>query len=287
MSEENINPEVAPVEAPAAAPADWKSSVSEDLRGSVESYGSIDDLVKSHNNAQSMIGRSVRIPGEDASAESKQEFYKSLEKVPNVYHVDEENVGKLYDRLGRPESAEGYKYELGELGDLADPTNVGEFNKFAHELGLSNKQAEALIKYDLQRAAQSGEALESSKVEGEKQLKQMWGNDYDARLHGAKEALKHYSEKFPEAAQQLVNSELGNNPVVLAILAEQAKSLKEQAIINPQTSVSYGTSSSEALEKISEIRGNKEHPYNKPFDPAHKQAMQKMNELYAIAYPNS
>jgi len=283
-----MSEEVQATETQPAPAGDWKDSLSEDMKNnpSLSDIKDVDALAKGYVNAQGMIGRSVRIPGEDASDEARSDFYSSLEKVPGVYHVDEEDKGKLYERLGRPQSAEGYEYDLGEKSEVLDKAALGQYNQKFHEIGLSNSQAQELVSMEIARSEQMTEQLQASRESGEAKLKEVWGPDYDARLHGAKEVARHYSERFPDAVKELTEGSLGNNPVVLAILAEQHKTMVETKAINPQTSVSYGTSTQEAQEKIAEMRTNPAHPYNNRFDPGHNAAQKKMQDLYKIVYPN-
>ena len=66
--------------------SNWRDSLAEDLRSepSLKDFKDINSLAKSHVSAQKMLGGSIRIPGEDASDEARQEFYSKLSNVEGV-----------------------------------------------------------------------------------------------------------------------------------------------------------------------------------------------------------
>lgn len=269
---------------------DWKSQVSEEYRESVNDFKDLDGLVKSYNSAQSMLGNSIRIPGEDASEEARAEFYEKLSQVPGVARLPDmdnpEAVNQFYQSLGRPETAEGYKFELPEGVEL-DGEALGNFRDLAHSIGLTNEQANKLAEFEASRYQAYEQNLSDSRVEAENTLKQEWGNDYESRLTGAKEVINMYKDKYPEAIQDLVQGPAGNNPAFLNMLSELYGSLKESGTITPQQGVNYGVTPEEAKEKINEIYENTAHPYHNDNDPNHRQAVEKMAKLFQAAYPDS
>src|SRR3990170_781823 len=78
--------------------ADWRTGLPDDLRShtALADIKDVGGLAKSFVNAQSLIGRSVRIPGEDASAEDREAFYQSLTKVPGVARLPDGNDEKAW-----------------------------------------------------------------------------------------------------------------------------------------------------------------------------------------------
>jgi hypothetical protein len=86
----------------------------------------VGSLAAKARNAESLIGNSVRVPSDDATAEDWQKFYA---------------------KVGRPEKADGYEFKLpdGLPEDLPyDAEFANEFKAWAHETGLTPKQAQAL-----------------------------------------------------------------------------------------------------------------------------------------------
>lgn len=80
-------------------------------------------LAKTAFNAESLLGKSVQLPGEGAT---------------------KEELDKFFNRLGRPEKAEGYDFKLpdGLPKELPyDGEFAKEFKSWAHEAGLTPRQA--------------------------------------------------------------------------------------------------------------------------------------------------
>lgn len=108
--------------------------LSEDNRAAVEAKewfkdGTLDaeKLIGSYRNLESEYSKSLRMPGENATAD---------------------DWGAFYDKLGRPETAD--KYELKLDADSVpenfpyDEKSAVEFRNWAHDAGLNPKQAQML-----------------------------------------------------------------------------------------------------------------------------------------------
>lgn len=273
--------------------ASWKDSLSDDLKSEagLQDFKDINGLAKSYLSAQSMLGNSIRIPSEDASDEAKQEFFEKISQVGNITRLpnpeDKASIDAFYNKLGRPEDKDGYKLDIPENVEL-DENSLSSFKELAHSIGLTNEQASKLAAFEASRYQAHEASMQESRVSAEEALKQEWGNDFNNRLQGAKEMIKVYSDKFPEATKELVNGPAGNNPAVLAMLSELYSSLKESGADLPSSSsINYGISPGEAKAQIDDIMQNNKHAYFNDADPGHKEAVEKMSRLFNAAYPDS
>lgn len=276
MSEENGS-------ADTGAVADWKESLSEDIRSdaSLADIKDVESLAKSYIHGQKELGGRIRIPGEDASTEARDAFFNQLEGVAGVARIDAEDKSDLWNKLGRPETHEGYKVTAPD-GVEFDEVRVAQYAEAAHKAGLTNDQFNSLVQVQLAEANAQNEAFEQSRTAGEAKLKEMWGQDYDNRLAGAQAAAAAYGEKHPEAMQELLNSPLANNPAVLSMMSELHKTMQESGAAAPGgVAANYGMTPGEAQDAINEIRMNKAHPYHNHRDPAHQAAVAKMQKLYS------
>lgn len=285
MSEDIINNEQVetPQQEPASLSSDWRESLPEDLRSeaSLQDINSIDDLAKSYVNSQKMIGNSLRIPSEDASEEVLNEFYGKLEGVKGVARLDSNDI---HSKLGWPEDKAAYAEGLPE-GVEIDQARFEKYAELAHESKMTKEQFQGLIKLNAAEAQAQAEANEKSYLEGQNKLKEIWGQDFENRIQGAQEAAKMYSEKYPEAMEQLLNSDMSNNPAVLSMFSELYSAMKETGVVDAKSSgPNYGMTPDEARAQIADIRSNKAHPFNNGRDPAHKEAVKKMNKLYETLY---
>lgn len=287
MSEE-INNEVQ-IESAATRAEDsvgnFRDSLPEELRGeaSLADFKDISGLAKSYVSAQKMLGSSVRIPGEDASPEAREEFLRKVEQAGGLMRSPDfdnpESLNHLYNQLGRPEDAAGYQAELPEGVELNQDA-MAEFNQLAHEAGLTNKQYNTMLKVYSEEKLAEAEHQAQTADQFLSQAKEMWGPEFSQRADAAKAVRDMYMEKYPEAMKALVSGPNGNNPALLSMLAELSGSFQEKGVIGSSSKFQFGTSAEEANEKLSEIMSNKSHPYW----AGDKAAVERVNKLYQIAY---
>jgi hypothetical protein len=264
-----------------AATESWHSGLSDEYRGN-ESLSQIPDLntlAKSYLDAQQYAGGSIRIPGEDASTDDWTAFNSKLtDKVPTLLNLpsdESEARNAMYARLGRPETKDGYQV------DGADP----DFLEWAHDNGLSTAQVKAWQENTQSQSTQANEQSDQQMQEANDLLKKEWGHAYDAKLSQAKNAVLAYADADTQAF--LLESGLANNPNMIKLMAGIGATLTEDESAGLQSSNRFTLSPTEALDRISEVRRNKEHPYNAVSHPQHNAEVAKMEHLYSQAYPEA
>jgi hypothetical protein len=267
--------------------------VSEDYKPLIESKGfkDVNDVVKSYSNLEKMVGNSVRIPSEDASLEAKAEFYNKIKDLDGVIvkpQTDEEKAA-FYNKLGRPESSDAYNLQDivdGELYGVVPNLDqeLNDFKSIAHEIGLTDEQAQKLVAMRMGTLKQQQEMYGQTMEDSQRELQKLWGQDYDNRLNAAKQVAKLYSEKYPDAMQELINGPSGNNPAFLNMLSELGSSFKEKGHEGMQ-SANFGMTPHDAQMKIAEKRADQGFmkAYQDELHPGHKKAIADMTRLYEIA----
>jgi hypothetical protein len=152
--------------------------------------------------------------------------YRSGDKVM-LPKDDQDKAGydTLYNRLGRPESPDKYAFPEG-----VDPEQVKTLAPKLHELGISQKQAQALAQLDLDRAMAHAE-MERSRVvndqnQADQQLKQEWGDKYNENVEFARRAMRGLG----------MNLDQGFVPMAAAIGAKNALKLLHLAGLNTRES---------------------------------------------------
>jgi hypothetical protein len=277
-----------------AAPAnDFLSTISEEYRQSanIADFKDINELAKSYVEQSKLVGNSVRIPGEDASEESRQEFLAKIKGIPGVLINDDENKGSIYDALGRPEKPENYNFTDIVPEDLhaQRPEFLPEIDQFrnqAHELGLSQQQAAALMAAEVAKKQAAHEAAMKAYESGDSKLKEVWGDDHNNRREIATKVARIMAEKHPAEMKNLIEGEAGRNPMVAIMLAELGEVYAEKGHVGMQQA-KFGTTPEQAMAKIAELRYDKgfQNALRDNLDPAHKEAVAKWTDLYASAYP--
>ena len=129
---------------------------------SLQNFSNMNDFVKSYLHSQSLVGAD-KIP------------------VPNKYATDED-WKQVYKKLGTPDDAESYKYDLPDQHQIDDKT-LNNFSQEALKLGLLPHQADGIMKYynnvinDGMNEQQV--LMKQAQEESVKSLRQEYGSTFD------------------------------------------------------------------------------------------------------------
>ena len=196
---------------------DFKSLIPEDYKEekSLQNFSNMDDFVKSYLHSQKLVGAD-KIP------------------VPNKMATDDDWKA-VYDRLGRPETPDGYKYDLPKETKLEEKT-LKAFSEEAHKLGLLPKQAQGIINYYNSLAEQTEQAAtvneEASRAEAEVQLRKEYGPAYDLKIAQARNlATNTLGGDFLRNTKLADGTVLGNHPQVVRAFADLASKMSEDGIV--------------------------------------------------------
>jgi hypothetical protein len=198
------------------ATTDWKASLSEEIRSdkSLENIKDIEGLAKSYVHAQKMVG-SDKIP------------------VPNKY-ATEKDWDAVYEKLGRPKSADGYKYDLPQDKQV-DEASLKEFSNQAHKLGLLPTQANGVVKFYNEMTAKSIQDADSkalaARENSTKELKQEWGQAFDQKINQAATLAKSVGATELFDTNLADGTKLGDHPVMIKAFAELASKMGEDSIV--------------------------------------------------------
>jgi hypothetical protein len=200
---------------PETVVTDWKASLSDDIRAdkSLENIKDIESLAKSYIHGQKLVG-SDKIP------------------VPNKF-ATEKDWDAVYEKLGRPADATGYKYDLPEDQKI-DEASLKNFSDQAHKLGLLPGQANGMVKfYNEMTAASMQEADTTAKAAREAsttELKKEWGQAYDQKITQAANLATSVGANKLLDANMADGTKLGDHPVMIKAFAELASKMGEDSI---------------------------------------------------------
>ena len=288
MSSEQITQETVPVETttttePTATPSNvaksdtpvspttetqpvaktWKEAISEEFRNdpNIEKFTEIDALAKSYINATQMIGKDkVAVPNKNST---------------------EDQWNEVYDKLGRPESAD--KYSLNAKSEVVpiDDNAIKQFAENAHQLGLNNKQAQGILEFyknNMEGMAQQAKVdTETAQVQSEQQLRQEWGREFESNVKKAGALAK--ANMNPEILDMQLKDgmRLGDHPEIIKGFAKIAGMMSEDKIVFTE---SENVSSNTDVEtEISDIMNNKDGPYWNKSHPDHDKMVQQVYTL--------
>lgn len=245
-------------------------------RGWASKIQSADDLFKSYDNAQTLIGkRPAGIPTKDASDAEWDAFYKAA---------------------GRPDEP---IYEFSDPEGLPEDMDLSDFKAKASELfhkaGLNQRQAQALLnnylELELQASSTQTEAQraeqEAKDAEFDKLVTEQFGDNYEAELNKTVAAFERHA---PQSLRDSLNDIIVDNPRALAGLVAAVNGIQREADeVKQKYGVDAGklaTGAQATPQSTDDIRTElaqlRISAANKDFThPEHKQTRQRVEELSA------
>jgi hypothetical protein len=244
----------------------WKEAISEEYRSNpnIEKFTELDALAKSYINAVSMIGTDkIPLPGKTAT---------------------DEQWNEVYNKLGRPESADKYTLELKTDVAPVDENVIKGFAQNAHKLGLNNKQAQGILEFYKQTLEGSAKEMsvnmETAQAEATNMLRSEWGKSYDENLRKASSVAQTYLEPELLDTQLRDGSRLGDNPKIIKAFANIANLLSEDKIIGTEAdNVLQGR---EIEKEIEELTSDKQGAYWNKMHPNHTKVVNQVLALREI-----
>ena len=200
---------------PETVVTDWKASLSDEIRAdkSLENIKDIEGLAKSYVHAQKLVG-SDKIP------------------VPNKF-ATEKDWDAVYEKLGRPADATGYKYDLPEDQKI-DEASLKNFSDQAHKLGLLPGQANGMVKFYNEMTAASLQESETTAVAAREassiELKKEWGQAFDQKISQAANLAKSVGATELFNANMADGTKLGDHPIMIKAFADLAGKMGEDNI---------------------------------------------------------
>lgn len=163
-----------------------------------------------------------------------------LFRLPKV--GDTEGFMAIANKLGRPESADGYEFSAPE-GMEVDPEFSGTMAKAFHEAGLTKAQATKIMEsYNAMagtEAAQTSVEYEASVQLQEQDLKRVWGNGYHRQESLAKAVVREMD--IPAEAIDAVESSIGYGKTMM-LFAKLGALLGEDTFVDADERSSSGLS---------------------------------------------
>tara|TARA_X000001388_G_C2222565_1_gene119827 strand:- start:486 stop:1322 length:837 start_codon:yes stop_codon:yes gene_type:complete len=238
---------------------DWKSTLSEDLKNdpTLKNFKDVESLAKTVVHQQKQMGNRIPIP-----------------KTP-------EEQMEVYNKLGRPESADKYEVAVPETHvEYIGEDQINQFKNVAHNIGLNNEQVKQLIDFQVKNIDAQAQRYQTDiavqKQNTEELLKKEWGHEYDIQVRNARRALQVYGDS---EITELMNGEAGNIPAVVKMFARLGKEVTEDMAQNTQNN-NLATSPLDAQQEITDIMDNAEHPYHDGKHREHLQAVEHMRQLH-------
>lgn len=190
--------------------------------------------------------------------------YRNLEKFKGTdeKHIlklpDEqlpENMGEVWNRLGRPETPDGYKVELPE-GVKVDESRFDAMRKLAHENGITSDAFAKIAKMDAEYQIQQQKAYEESiATEMQKQeveLKNEWGSRYDESVFIAEKGMREMG--IDADTKEVLQVGLGYDGM-MKFFHKVASAMGEKAFAEGEKRTDFGMTKEQARYEMDNIMG--------------------------------
>lgn len=211
-------------------------------------------LLKKLDGAESLIGRKIGIPGDDAKPEEIEKFYSTL-------------------RVQKPED---YEFKLGEK---PDENFVKEMRAAAHKAGLSKKQMAEFVGGLAPGFKARQEAVAAEQAKLDKEFEQLAATTFGADKDKIIERVKGALDEYAPAAVKAQIGRLDNNTLALVagvVNAIMVKYMPEDKLNGGKGGSSDGV---DAREEGRKLMASPE--YRDPFHPKHAEVKAKVDALYA------
>jgi hypothetical protein len=195
---------------------------------------------------------------------------------------------KIYQRLGTPETSDGYEVKVNTDLKLDDAL-IGDFKKFAHKMGLNKKQFNNIVQFqvdaskamlDSQEKAVKDTSDESARVLDESRrvaveaLKKEHGLKTDADMQALILKAKKVSEDL-NLLDVFEENKLSDNPKVISRLIALSKKISNSALPGKEMEVTP-----DKKQQLEEIMKNP--ALTNAMHPEHKAVHKRFKELHGI-----
>jgi hypothetical protein len=246
-------------------PAPWNSGFDEDTSAYIQNKGwqSPTDILTSYRALEKFQGGS-----------------KNLLELPGV-DAEPEAWDAVYNKLGRPESADKYELSLPENGDreLAD-----WFKQTAHKTGLTAKQAQSLYEsYNEvlgQKTQQSQQALMQQSEQAVTELKKEWGQAFDTQIDAGRRAVQALG--YDEAKLANVEQKLGTAEMLRLFAAVGSKMGEDSFESGDRSDAGFGVTPAAARQQIADLKMDKN--FMGEYMSGNPDAVSKMKRLMEMAH---
>lgn len=253
--------------------ADWRESLPPEYKAdaALKDVPDVTTLAKNYINTKSLVGRSVALPGENATPEERSAFYAKL------------------GRPEKPEQYEGPKDFKPHKALQIDNTQLDGFRKTFHELGIPKKAGERLIADYLNTMNTNVAAMEQAREQETQrvmaELDKEWGTNKDGNIKIALQAVERFGGT--ELKQFFDETGIGNNPVLIKMFHKIGTMVSEDRSAGGGGSGGNFNDPASAAAEIDKLGKDEKFTgalYNRT-DPGHAEAVKKWQDLHKVAFP--
>lgn len=244
---------------------EFLNMIPEELRDhpSISPIKDVENLARSYVNAQRLIG---------------------ADKIAVPVNPTDEDLDRIYDRLGRPEAPSDYGFDVD--GNVITEELATDYADVAHKLRLTPDQAKGILDYYRSSVEQSGEhsleLAEAAKEQTVESLRSEWGRAFDQKVEAAARVAQEFADPDMFNITLADGSKLGDNAEFIKAFAKIADF--RQSVTSEDTVAEMSQSNvmtpATAQAEIDAIMNDKSHAYWDRKNPiARNKAVERMQHL--------
>lgn len=244
---------------------EFLNMIPEELRDhpSISPIKDVENLARSYVNAQRLIG---------------------ADKIAVPVNPTDEDLDRIYDRLGRPEAPSDYGFDVD--GNVITEELATNYADVAHKLRLTPDQAKGILDYYRSSVEQSGEQslelAEAAKEQTVESLRNEWGRAFDQKVEAAARVAQEFADPEMFNITLADGSKLGDNAEFIKAFAKIADF--RQSVTSEDTVAEMSQSNvmtpATAQAEIDAIMNDKSHAYWDRKNPiARNKAVERMQHL--------
>lgn len=244
---------------------EFLNMIPEELRDhpSISPIKDVENLARSYVNAQRLIG---------------------ADKIAVPVNPTDEDLDRIYDRLGRPEAPSDYGFDVD--GNVITEELATDYADVAHKLRLTPDQAKGILDYYRSSVEQSGEQslelAEAAKEQTVESLRNEWGRAFDQKVEAAARVAQEFADPEMFNITLADGSKLGDNAEFIKAFAKIADF--RQSVTSEDTVAEMSQSNvmtpATAQAEIDAIMNDKSHAYWDRKNPiARNKAVERMQHL--------
>ena len=244
---------------------EFLNMIPEELRDhpSISPIKDVENLARSYVNAQRLIG---------------------ADKIAVPVNPTDEDLDRIYDRLGRPEAPSDYGFDVD--GNVITEELATDYADVAHKLRLTPDQAKGILDYYRSSVEQSGEhsleLAEAAKEQTVESLRSEWGRAFDQKVEAAARVAQEFADPEMFNITLADGSKLGDNAEFIKAFAKIADF--RQSVTSEDTVAEMSQSNvmtpATAQAEIDAIMNDKSHAYWDRKNPiARNKAVERMQHL--------
>ncbi len=176
----------------------WLDSLPDEIKANptLSKFKTPDDLASSYVELERKIGRSLTIPGDDATDDAWERYYAKAQESGHLAlhpdHADDDHSSAFWKSVGVPEDVDGYKLPE-DFKELPDDY-VSNMRKVAKEAGWTNKQFQATLQEFGKEYGEQQEALDQSIEEDKAVIAGKWGMAEEQKKSAVNALISKYAD---------------------------------------------------------------------------------------------